>query len=1112
MRRRGTFVALVAALLSSAALVGALRVLAPREARRALETVFEPRVWAGRVRLDVPGGRLRVAPVTLRDRATERLLARVEDLVVDLGFGLAGPRIERVRLNHPEVFRWAPLLRAGASSGALIPTLSVQDGTLHFQPPGGNEILLEQVQLDLRRTGDGAIRGPGMLAFPGGALRFVATVNPWEARVSGSALFRATSHAEIARFDPREDLRVDVRAADGDLEVTFWGPRFSARIPGTEIRIEAPQGIARLRESGRDADLLARVAGGTMRLAGDLSRADSEASEILVDVRGIRLGPETATLGSLDTTVRDVAEGLRPSGTADFRGRLLLEGGRLRAVEGEAELRDVDLRVDGFVDPESGERIGFPLPGRIRRGRVTLGEDRLWIHDVEGEIGGGELTFVGEVFSLAFPGLDLEARVRGMRVGPGVREALASVPGAQEAFDAVSPTGSADVSVRIARPAGEPRVHATVRIEPRGGSVRWEGFPVLVENLEGIVEIEPERIEMDLRGRACGGEVEVRGAWRGPRAEGDPLPGIDLEVRARGLEPTAEFLEALAVFAPETRAVVRPGEASGSFDLEIHAVRARGATDPDPSLRVLAQLDGVNAPVAGSPFRAGEVRGDLVVSRKEGRATVVAEGLRGTLGTAQGAPAFASLELRALSVPLDEGFVDALREGGMQGVPEDLFLSGAIDLELLSRRGAGPNDDRATVRLRSVDVRSSEPRLAFENLDGVLEAGPSGLRAERLRAIWAGAPVLLEEVEVVPGERKTTVSFRLRAEGIPLREESWSNLPPAVAEAMRALALRGTVDLAATRVTVELAADAEPAISIEGEVRLRSVSVGGGLALEDVQGVARVEALRIDASGVTGRGSVEAASARAAGRAVDGLRAEFEIAGAEVRIPRFFAQVAGGSWSEGEGDAFRLRLDAPRRIDLSLSYRDVDLGRFLAQAIPRSGDLAGTLSGGLRLSGPPGDPRRMTGGGVVSVADGALGAIPVFRNLYDFLQIGSRPVFRSGFVRFSLGAKGFRFEEVELSSPLLEIRARGTLGFDGELDVRLDSSLFPLLPDLLLVTDLWRFFKRQFVSFRLHGPVENPHVRVENLLLGVLAPPPRVKRLPYVPAATPGPTRRPPWF
>jgi len=133
--------------------------------------------------------------------------------------------------------------------------------------------------------------------------------------------------------------------------------------------------------------------------------------------------------------------------------------------------------------------------------------------------------------------------------------------------------------------------------------------------------------------------------------------------------------------------------------------------------------------------------------------------------------------------------------------------------------------------------------------------------------------------------------------------------------------------------------------------------------------------------------------------------------------------------SEGEGGvpSFRVTLTVQRA---SLSLMGQRLGRGLE-------NVRGSLDAEVELEGVFGRPDSISGTISCEVSNAFLGELPIFLGVLNILnlELPQRPVFDRGRVRADIADGVLHLREVWLSSPTLDLTARGTIDFAGDTDL-----------------------------------------------------------------------------
>ena len=196
-----------------------------------------------------------------------------------------------------------------------------------------------------------------------------------------------------------------------------------------------------------------------------------------------------------------------------------------------------------------------------------------------------------------------------------------------------------------------------------------------------------------------------------------------------------------------------------------------------------------------------------------------------------------------------------------------------------------------------------------------------------------------------------------------------------------------------------------------------------------------------------------------------------------LRIERLVGQAFGGRLA---GDA-SVQLEDPVRFNLSVSARDVDLGKFVNAGITdpsRRADVQGKLAGRLELTLTSGKKPLRQAAGEIEIAHGKLYKLPVVLGLFTvvYLQVPGDAAFSEGFMRYHLRNDQLVFREIFLTGRSLSVLGAGTMNLKTD-ELKLTFLTAPpgkLPPMTELAEDLLRAISNTLVEIRVTGTLRNP--------------------------------------
>lgn len=659
---------------------------------------------------------------------------------------------------------------------------------------------------------------------------------------------------------------------------------------------------------------------------------------------------------------------------------------------------------------------------------------------------------------------DLRIRSKDLVIRPEIRDLLAPEPA--RIYDKYLPGGRCDLSVRVAE--GNFRV----TLVARDMQLTYRNFPYAVEKMRGEIDFFAKGFRVKhMTARHGPAVIRFDGAADGYpatsgfdfRLEVDDAP-LDAELRAALDEGGRKVWD---LFDPKGRVAIRG-----------RVWRRPGPDDPD-HIPLEIYFKETSMRYKGFPYPLDDVSGnvfvdgnDVVVRRLQARDGEALLEVTGTIGNITG-EADIDLSVDARRLQLD-GRLRAALPPEIRKTWDRFSPGGPVDVRWNVRmKPGGEPVHRGRVRALGNRVRFVDLPLPATDVTGEIEVVPGAIRLRHLSAKAHGAriqlhgtvgdgAVTLEEVDVV---------------GLRLDEPLKKALPEGVRKLIRQLRLSGMVNFTSS---LTLRDDGDNDFTLN--LNLTRGTIETEPRFEDLLG-------NVTLTGTFGKetrlmGPLTFSHVKVWGKQLSDVSASLVVNGPRITFGNIkataYGGVIGGNLSvdteTGRIDGGKITID---RLDIRDYARDTQ------------GYTSKTLSGKVsldlpELTGNTGDAATLRGRGRLTVQDAALWDVPLFGSLFslNFQDLfKQKNKFDAGAVVFRIEDRRFVVESLAFRSESINVVGKGTVGFDGRLNLilRPKAERFLGIDFFLLkwITEPLGWLKDAFHGVHVTGTFDEPKMGQE---------------------------------
>lgn len=1071
-----------------------------------------------------------------------------------------------LRLSLTESEQWnlldvLDLPEASSAHGGFYPAVIITDSTVTVQISADRPAVdFTSVHVEMLPDQEGSPRVTltGSLMTPAGfAVRMHGTgdLDTGEMRaqfdVEDLPLLPATAHpyspaaaaylAESKLSGVARAVTLSVQYPPAPMDEAFVSAQLSADVEGVDWTFrEFPYPIA-----GAAGRILASTAAGgsihfellakqdekSILTRGQLTHCLSGAPLVDVLVKALGIPVDDALAHALDALPesRAARAAFAPvHGTAD--GEVFLRndhpGGALR-VSMDLEPHGVSATFVGFPGDGSTPPIAFPYAIQNVEGLIQLRPDKIAIRGLVGSRpDGGQLHLDGELSAFDADGpteVSLEIGGEGVAFSDELRAALGTLlPGGEAIYDSYAPIGATEVHVSIGKHPGAD-LDYSVEMRPNRASASYGSFPYRLRDLRGRIRISPAGVAFDLSGTKDRSEVELGGRF----LLRDVDEGLDSELwlHGRDVRLDEELHRAMVFLNPASEWVWRELDPVGTVDCNVTMWAQAGAPGYRHDVRLDFHEGSAQLPWLGR--RIEDLHGTVFVSGSDAATHMDLNLLRGTIGNgAHASPAEIVLEggvdARDTSVGFDlTAIVRGLElndelaatleqaEIASRSLWSVLRPSGMVDLVARHRKAVGEPDIAHDLRVQLRGVRSDAAMLPrpVTGLEGELRL--VGERADfgEIRGRLGAAPLVCRSGFIEHADGRTLVDVRLGAERLPLDQQFANLMTGPLRDAYIQRNMRGTIDFSDLHVVYTFPDEGSGFdLAFEGPVTAHNLGMVLATPVEEINGVFDFVDGHVTPRGGTVSCTADRVSFRVLGHGVTDFHGRFSADPDGITLHDLAMGMHGGHVRAAGPDDLALRFDwESEELATHVRWDEMRLTDFIRASGQPSPISRGTMSGELDLKLPLQHVVDMEARGNLQIRNGRLGEVPIFTSIYAFLSPSKRPQFDGGQVALRVANQSVTIDNLVLTSPLVEVKGKGTIGLDGYLDIVLEfPDFFASAGDWLVLPQVVRAISTQVVRFHLYGYLRSPHARPRWLFQDT----PDRRHIEPIPARIPAPPHR----
>lgn len=783
---------------------------------------------------------------------------------------------------------------------------------------------------------------------------------------------------------------------------------------------------------------------------------------------------------------------------------------------------EVDIRVPKLVyDAKAIPKIRYEATAQLRSGLwacpklpfpindlsafVAIREGVLSIERAEGYNGQTKVRGLGR-FALADPmqgPMDLRVDIISLELDDRLRKW--TPPEQAKIWEDFRPAGRVSASIRAVRARVGAEVDLSVGVDCLDVSMCYRHFQYPLDHVRGHFDWTKKQVDVSLHSAVNGGNpLKVTGKIL------DPSPRksrVFLDFEGDELLIDAALLKALP---PDVRKVVEDFRPKGSVRGTAHVVRMPPATihdDERGKVTVDANLelnDGCSIQWVGLPYRIENLTGRLELhpdfwkfTRMEGthgQAKITGQGEVKKVGSNNKLKI--DLKMKGEKLLFDDELRQALPQA-WQVTWKTLNPTGSSDVDATIKVEPDQPED---YYLEITPGPSTSVKLAYSRdpRPGIDPGGKFTLPMNDVRGrfVYHNGTVRMEDcgfqffnstVKFEKGTVKVENSgkFQLGVSDLWARDLRLdSNLrhimPPIMAQfALRfddgkTFMLKGNLKLSWSGV------NGSPVICAWNEVLVAFIgnTIKTGVPLTSIQGQLDSVSGISDGDRLEVQGLLHLASVSLLGQQVTNLESKLKVGDGWAQLDNISAELLGGTVT----GSTRVSLDATPRYIASVAIRNADLQEY-AKTVHGRQKFRGLVDGRLNIEGLGSDLHNLQGRGEAHISQGDLGELPVSLRWMKTLNLSpaTKSAFDSADVNFTLQSGEAILEPIKFTGDAFSLMGKGTIDFQGALDLRLRVLYGRDKLHLLVVSDALREASGQIFAVRVSGTPAYPTFKLDPL-------------------------------
>jgi hypothetical protein len=450
----------------------------------------------------------------------------------------------------------------------------------------------------------------------------------------------------------------------------------------------------------------------------------------------------------------------------------------------------------------------------------------------------------------------------------------------------------------------------------------------------------------------------------------------------------------------------------------------------------------------------------------------------------------------AAGVPLDDHLRQSLPPG-IQQAWNELQPQGRVDFAAHVVHETGQPKPVIEVTLqphkRSVVIEPRKFPYRFEQVDGIARYEAGRVELTNLRAVHSRVEFFATSGTWQPAADS---GWQLELRGlnadrlVPQRDRDLlTALPPTWQRIMDRLQPAGTFHVHNSSVAFAKSPQSDQ-LDVAWDIQLEcsQAALPGALPLQSISGGIRLVGRR-DAQSQYTMGELDLASVTWKDMQFTNVRGPLWIDRSFCLLGEAAAEKQGGQPRRITADAYGGSLAANAacqhaansNYSLDVALGGVSLARFVSERLGGPQDMAGTVSGRLRLSGSGRSVQTLNGSGEVRVVDANIYELPMLVRLLKVLRnrTPSTTAFNQCEMQFAVQGEHVHFQKLNLLGDAVSLYGKGETNFDRELDL----VFYTLIGPADLPIPLWKSIagqlSQQGLQLKVAGRWDDPDVQSE---------------------------------